>query len=261
MDARFAIVSRWNGDITEGLLRGALRAPSAPGRSVRLDRCRGCRVPSTAAGGAVMKAPLDAVITFASFGAILPHFDRLQRCARAWAKRPGDRIPAAFGVLTTDTWSRPDAARDEENKGEEAALSGYGNGACCNSCGVDRWLHRFAAQTQPQLKLVRPYHGKLAGADLNRIEGSFTPITTCPGRMPIFQRTAPRWSSRRDRCRVRALDRKLSELDPVSLAILRLSTYELLTASTFPKVVINEGVNLTNFGPEAHKYVNGVLDR
>lgn len=60
------------------------------------------------------------------------------------------------------------------------------------------------------------------------------------------------------------LDRKLTDLDPVSLAVLRLSTYEFLYRIDVPyKVVINEGVNLTKkFGPtDAHKYVNGVLDK
>lgn len=60
------------------------------------------------------------------------------------------------------------------------------------------------------------------------------------------------------------LDRLITELDPVSLAILRLSTYELLYRIDVPyKVVINEGVDLTKkFGPtDAYKYVNGILDR
>ncbi len=60
------------------------------------------------------------------------------------------------------------------------------------------------------------------------------------------------------------LDRKQSALDPVSLAILRIASYELLHRIDLPyKVVINEAVNLAKtFGPaEAHKFVNGVVDR
>ncbi len=60
------------------------------------------------------------------------------------------------------------------------------------------------------------------------------------------------------------LDRNQDQLDPVSRAILRLSTYEMLYRIDVPyKVVINEGVNLAKtFGPtDAHKYINGILDR
>ncbi len=60
------------------------------------------------------------------------------------------------------------------------------------------------------------------------------------------------------------LDRPLAELDPVELAILRLSTYELLKRVDVPyRVVINEGIELAKiFGAtDGHKFVNGVLDK
>jgi N utilization substance protein B len=60
------------------------------------------------------------------------------------------------------------------------------------------------------------------------------------------------------------LDRRLDELTPVELAILRLSTYEMAHRIDVPyKVVINEAVELSKtFGAnDAHKYVNGVLDK
>lgn len=60
------------------------------------------------------------------------------------------------------------------------------------------------------------------------------------------------------------LDRKISALDPVSQAILRLGGYELLYRIDVPyRVVINEAVNLAKtFGPtDAHKYINGILDK
>jgi transcription antitermination protein NusB len=60
------------------------------------------------------------------------------------------------------------------------------------------------------------------------------------------------------------LDRALSELDPVSLAVLRLGAYELLFRIDVPyKVVINEAINLAkSFGPsDAHKYINSILDK
>ena len=60
------------------------------------------------------------------------------------------------------------------------------------------------------------------------------------------------------------LDRNRAQLDPVSRAVLRLSTFEMLYSIQVPyKVVINEAVNLAKtFGPEdAFKFINGVLDR
>ena len=59
-------------------------------------------------------------------------------------------------------------------------------------------------------------------------------------------------------------DKILSELDPVSLALLRMSTYELVARLDVPyKVVINEAVALAKkFGPtDAYKFINGTLDK
>ncbi len=56
----------------------------------------------------------------------------------------------------------------------------------------------------------------------------------------------------------------LEELDPVELAILRLSAWELSSRIDVPyKVVINEGIELAKvFGAtDGHKFVNGVLDK
>ncbi len=60
------------------------------------------------------------------------------------------------------------------------------------------------------------------------------------------------------------LDRGTHELDKVELAILRLGSFELAHRIDVPfRVVIDEYVELTKlFGAEeAHKYVNGVLDK
>lgn len=60
------------------------------------------------------------------------------------------------------------------------------------------------------------------------------------------------------------LDRKLSQVDPIESAVLRVATCELLNHIETPyKVVVNEYVNLAKkFGAEqAHKFVNGVLDK
>lgn len=60
------------------------------------------------------------------------------------------------------------------------------------------------------------------------------------------------------------VERSLVELDPVTQALLRMSTYELKFRIDVPyKVVINESVSLAKkFGAEdSHKFINGVLDK
>ncbi|MEE9310196.1 MAG: transcription antitermination factor NusB [Cocleimonas sp.] len=60
------------------------------------------------------------------------------------------------------------------------------------------------------------------------------------------------------------LDRKADHLDQIERAALRLSTCELMNHPEVPyKVIVNESVNLTKkFGADqAHKFVNGVLDK
>lgn len=60
------------------------------------------------------------------------------------------------------------------------------------------------------------------------------------------------------------LDRKLSQVDPIEHAVLRIATCELLNHIETPyKVIVNEYVNLAKkFGAEqAHKFINGVLDK
>ena len=60
------------------------------------------------------------------------------------------------------------------------------------------------------------------------------------------------------------LSRKLSEVDPVEMAILRIAAYELLKRAEIPyRVVINEAIEQAKtFGAEdGHKFVNAVLDK
>jgi N utilization substance protein B len=59
-------------------------------------------------------------------------------------------------------------------------------------------------------------------------------------------------------------DKTLGELDPISLALLRMATYELVVRLDVPyKVVISEAVALAKkFGPtDAYKFINGTLDK
>lgn len=56
----------------------------------------------------------------------------------------------------------------------------------------------------------------------------------------------------------------LEQLDPITLALLRLASYEMRHRIDVPyKVVINEAINLAKkFGAtDSHKFINGVLDR
>ncbi|MEO9275208.1 MAG: transcription antitermination factor NusB [Marinomonas sp.] len=60
------------------------------------------------------------------------------------------------------------------------------------------------------------------------------------------------------------LDRPLSELDPIELAVMRIGAFELSERLDVPyRVAINESVELAKgFGAtESHKYVNGILDK
>ncbi|MGH8684497.1 MAG: transcription antitermination factor NusB [Nitrosospira sp.] len=60
------------------------------------------------------------------------------------------------------------------------------------------------------------------------------------------------------------LDRPFKELSPVEIAILLMSTHELVSHPEMPyRAVINEAVELakTYGGTDGHKYVNGVLDK
>lgn len=60
------------------------------------------------------------------------------------------------------------------------------------------------------------------------------------------------------------LDRVITKINPVELAILRIATYELMYREDIPyKVIINEALEATKtFGAEeGFKYVNAVLDK
>ncbi len=60
------------------------------------------------------------------------------------------------------------------------------------------------------------------------------------------------------------LNRALSEVDPIELAILRLGAYELIHCLDVPyRVAINESLELAKqYGAlQSHKFINGVLDK
>lgn len=130
--ARFAIVvARWNGGITESLLRGAqrgLQRHQVPEADVQVYRVPGAFELPLAARKLAETGRFDAII---ALGAVIrggtPHFEYV--CAET-TRGIGEvalttGIPVAFGLLTTDDEAQALARSgdDSGNKGEEAALT------------------------------------------------------------------------------------------------------------------------------------------
>ena len=125
------ITARWNAQVTDGLRDGALRALTK--NSITAESIEDFAVPGAfelplAAQRAARSGRFDGIITL---GGVIrgdtPHFDYV--CAET-TRGIGEvalkeDIPVAFGLLTTDNLQQAlDRAGDnEENKGEEAALT------------------------------------------------------------------------------------------------------------------------------------------
>ncbi len=141
-NARFAIVvSRWNGDITENLLAGALRALERHG--VTQERIQVVRVPGA------FELPLAALKLadggnyqgIITLGCIIrggtPHFEYVcGECARGIGEVAlATGLPVAFGVLTTDNLQQAQerSGEGQDNKGEEAALTALEMVSLCKS--------------------------------------------------------------------------------------------------------------------------------
>jgi N utilization substance protein B len=112
------------------------------------------------------------------------------------------------------------------------------------------------------------YQWGMAGQSLNEIEAQFRVDNDFSGvDGPYFHEILVGVATQKtelDELIEPCLDRPLAELDPVELAILRLSTFELQSRVDVPyRVVINEGIELAKvFGAtDGHKFVNGVLDK
>ena len=125
-----------------------------------------------------------------------------------------------------------------------------------------------AKQKARKLSLQALYSWDMGGIDLQTIEVNFhtendmSKVDTDLFKSLLYE--VPKNLEKIDEAYQPHLDREQNQLDPVSRAILRISTYELLFSIEVPyKVAINEGVNLAKtFGPtDAYKFINGVLDR
>lgn len=128
---------------------------------------------------------------------------------------------------------------------------------------------RVAARRQARILAMQAlYQWHVAGQPLNEIEAQFrvdNDFSTVDGAyFHEILHGVPRQKTEIDAAFAEQLDRPLAEVDPVELAILRLSTYELRNRPDVPyRVVINEGIELAKvFGAtDGHKFVNGVLDK
>jgi N utilization substance protein B len=125
-----------------------------------------------------------------------------------------------------------------------------------------------AKQKSRKLLVQALYSWELGGTDLQTIEVNFhlendmRKIDTDLFKKVLYE--VPENLAKIDEAYQPYLDREQDQLDPVSRAVLRIATYELLFSIEVPyKVAINEGVNLAKtFGPtDAYKFINGVLDR
>jgi 6,7-dimethyl-8-ribityllumazine synthase len=129
---RFAIiVSRFNADITEGLLTGAraaLEAAQVSGDDITLVRVPGAFEIPVAARRLAETGYFDAIICL---GCVIKgetmHFEYIAAAVSQGIMdvATATRVPVTFGVLTTltDEQAAVRAAAGAENKGREAALA------------------------------------------------------------------------------------------------------------------------------------------
>jgi N utilization substance protein B len=129
---------------------------------------------------------------------------------------------------------------------------------------INVWARRRARRAL----LQAVYQWQVAGADVQNIEAEFLTAGSLEKADVDFFRECLRGVIRHqdelDGELTPLLDRKLTELDQIERALLRLGAYELKHRIDVPyRVVIDEYVELARvFGAEdGHKYVNGVLDR
>ena len=129
---RIAVVAaRWNAEITDSLLAGAVRTLTRQG--IKNAEIEAYRVPGAfelpiASQRAARTGRFDAII---ALGCVIrgdtPHFDYVcSETTRGIGQVSlNEDLPIAFGLLTTDNLEQAlaRAGDNSENKGEEAALS------------------------------------------------------------------------------------------------------------------------------------------
>jgi transcription antitermination protein NusB len=125
--------------------------------------------------------------------------------------------------------------------------------------------HRKKAR---KMVLQALYQRVLSDAPISQIETEFrvdNDFTTVDGLFfSELLREIPKQLDTLDAAFSAFLDRRIDELDPIELCLLRMGTYELQHRIDVPyKVVINEAVDLAKQfgGTDGHKYINSVLDK
>ena len=117
-----------------------------------------------------------------------------------------------------------------------------------------------------KLALQALYQWHMSGTDLHEIDAQFRANNNMD-RVDISYFTdllygVPKSVSDLDTAFEPFLDRKVNELNPIELTVLRLSTFELIHKLEIPyRVVLDEAITLAKeFGSQdGHRYVNGVL--
>ena len=131
-DKRFGIVvSEWNSEITENLLRGAMETLEDCGvsqRHITVYRVPGSFELVFGSAKMIRKEEPDVVIAIGSvIRGETKHFDYVCDAAAQGIKdlNAGGKVPVIFCVLTDDTWEQAKARSGGQhgNKGVEAAIA------------------------------------------------------------------------------------------------------------------------------------------
>jgi N utilization substance protein B len=129
-------------------------------------------------------------------------------------------------------------------------------------------MNPIARRNARRYALQAMYQWQIAGTSIADIEAEFLRYHIDKNLdMPYFKELIhgiPKHQAELDQAMQAFLERGLAEIDPVELAVIRLSIYELLYRPDVPyRVIINEALELTKkFGSvDGHKFVNGILDK
>ena len=194
-----------------------------------------------------------------------PHFEYVAgECTKGLAQVSLQfGIPVAFGVLTVDSIeqaierpaprpaTRAPKPRCRPWNGQPAgAVGGQVSNQDSGNPAAKPPKGKTAARRKARSLAVQAlYSWQIAGQPLHEIEAQFrtdNDFSEVDGAyFHEILHGVPRQKSELDSTFEPCLDRPLAEIDPVELAILRLSTYELRNRIDVPyKVVINEGIEL-----------------
>lgn len=129
-------------------------------------------------------------------------------------------------------------------------------------------LNPSARRRARRLALQALYQWQIAKSPLNQIEAQFRHDhdlkSVDEGYFSAIIHGVPSQAGQLDEAMSAALDRPLSQLDPVELSVLRIGCFELMNRKDVPyRVVINEAIELAKrFGAQdSHRYINGILDK